>query len=206
MVVVARHRARVDAVTVTGMIVTVQAAMAGEMIVRLVVVDAPSGVMIARQVAVDAQSANFPMVIAVKRDQPVVAVLKVVAAQTVMIVQTVMPAQPAVASHHSVTSQPAVASHHSVTSQPAVASHHSVTSQHVAASHHPVTSHHVAASHLAASLPLTNVRILVTNRRRLSHRQIATMVAQNAHHQPRKSASVQRGQAVMPHRRAARAR
>ena len=159
--------------------------MTGEMtvrrvVVRVVVVDAPSGVMIdvmiARQEAVDARSANLPMVIAVRRDQPVAAVLKVV------VVQTVMTAQPAVASHHSVTSQPAAASHHSVTSQPA------------------------AASHLAASPPSTNVRILVTNRRRQSHRQIATMLAQNAHHQPRKSASVQHGQAVMPHRRAARAR
>ena len=53
------------AVTVTGMTVTVQAVMAGVMIgvmiVRRVVVDAPSGVMIGRQAVVVAQQANPPM-------------------------------------------------------------------------------------------------------------------------------------------------
>ena len=55
-VVVAHHRARVAAVTVTGMTVTVQAVMAG--------------VMIGRQAVVVAQQANPPIMIAVKRGQP----------------------------------------------------------------------------------------------------------------------------------------
>ena len=122
------------------MTVTVQAVMAGVMI----------GVMIVRQVVVDAQQANPPMMIAVKRGQPVAAVLKVAVAQTVIrvqiviVLQNVMIAQTvkvtlkdaiitlvqrAAASHHSVTSQLAAAKHHSVTSQLAAASHHSVTSQ-----------------------------------------------------------------------------
>jgi len=225
-VVVAHHRARVAAVTVTGMTVTVQAVMAGVMIGvmigRQVVVDALSGVMIGRQAVVVAQQANPPMMIAVKRGQPVAAVLKVAVAQTVMPVQTVMIVQivivlqnvmiaqtvkvtlkdaiitlvqRAAASHHSVTSQLVAAKHHSVTSQPAVASQHLVISQPAAVSRH-----------LAASPPLTNVQILVISQRRKSHHPIEAMVAQNAHHLPRKSALAQRGQAVMPHRRAARAR
>jgi hypothetical protein len=107
----------------------------------------------------------------------------------------IKPAPPAVASHHSATSQPAVASQHLVTSQPAAASRHLVTSQPAAVSRH-----------LAASPPLTNVQILVTSQRRKSHHPIEAMVAQNAHHLPRKSALAQRGQAAMPPRRAARAR
>ena len=209
-VVVAHHRARVAAVTVTGMTVTVQAVMAGVMIGRQVVVDALSGVMIGRQAVVVAQQANPPMMIAVKRGQPVAAVLKVAVARTVIVLQNVMiaqtvkvalkgamikPAPPAVASHHSATSQPAAASRHSVTSQPAVASQHLVTSQPAAVSRH-----------LAASPPLTNVQILVISQRRKSHHPIEAMVAQNAHHLPRKSALAQRGQAAMPHHRAARAR
>ena len=237
-VVVAHHRARVAAVTVTGMTVTVQAVMAGVMIgvmiVRRVVVDAPSGVMIGQQVVVDAQQANPPIMIAVKRGQPVAAVLKVAVAQTVMPVRTVMPVQTvmitqaamivqivivlqnvmiaqtvkvtlkdaiitlvqrAAASHHSVTSQLVAAKHHSATSQPAVASQHLVISQPAAVSRH-----------LAASPPLTNVQILVISQRRKSHHPIEAMVAQNAHHLPRKSALAQRGQAAMPPHRAARAR
>ena len=146
----------------------------------------------------------------------------VIVLQNVMIAQTVIPAQtvkvtlkdaiitlvqPAAASHHSVTSQPAAASHHSVTSQPAAASHHSVTSQPAVTSQHLVTSQLAAVSrHLAASPPLTNVQILVISQRRKSHHPIEAMVAQNAHHLPRKSALAQRGQAAMPPRRAARAR
>ena len=87
------------------------------------------------------------------------------------------------------------ASQHLVTSQPAVASQHLVISQPAAVSRH-----------LAASPPLTNVQILVISQRRKSHHPIEAMVAQNAHHLPRKSALAQRGQAVMPHHRAARAR
>ena len=63
-VVVVHHKARVAAVT--GVTVTVQAAMAGVMI----------GVKIVQQAVVVARLANLPMVIAVKRDQPVAAVLK----------------------------------------------------------------------------------------------------------------------------------
>jgi hypothetical protein len=103
--------------------------------------------------------------------------------------------QLAAASHHSVTSQLVAAKHHSVTSQPAVASQHLVISQPAAVSRH-----------LAASPPLTNVQILVISQRRKSHHPIEAMVAQNAHHLPRKSALAQRGQAAMPPRRAARAR
>jgi hypothetical protein len=91
--------------------------------------------------------------------------------------------------------------------QPAAASQHSVISQLVAAKHHSVISQLVAVSrHLAASPPLTNVQILVISQRRKSHHPIEAMVAQNAHHLPRKSALARRGQAVMPHRRVARAR
>jgi hypothetical protein len=79
--------------------------------------------------------------------------------------------------------------------RPAVASQHLVTSQPAAVSRH-----------LAASPPLTNVQILVISQRRKSHHPIEAMVAQNAHHLPRKSALAQRGQAAMPPRRAARAR
>jgi hypothetical protein len=219
-VVVAHHRARVAAVTVTGMTVTVQAVMAGVMIgvmiVRRVVVDAPSGVMIGQQVVVDAQQANPPIMIAVKRGQPVAAVLKVAVAQTVMPVQIAMIAQIVIVLQNVMIAQtvtpaqtvkvtlkdaiitlvqPAAASRHSVTSQPAVASQHLVTSQPAAVSRH-----------LAASPPLTNVQILVTSQRRKSHHPIEAMVAQNAHHLPRKSALAQRGQAAMPPHRAARAR
>jgi hypothetical protein len=172
-------------------------------------------VMIGQQVVVVAQLANPPMAIAVKRGRPVVAALKATVAQSVIVVQSVMPVQiviaalkgaiikptqPAAARHHSLVS------HRSVTSQHAAASHHSVTNQHAAASHHPVTNQHVAASHhLAASLPLTNAQILVISQRRKSHHPAAAMVARNAHHLRQKSASAHRGQAVMPHRRAAKA-
>ena len=63
-VVVVHHKAGVAAVTVVT--VTVRAAMAGVMV----------GVKIVRQAVVVARLANLPMVIAVKRDQPVAAVLK----------------------------------------------------------------------------------------------------------------------------------
>jgi hypothetical protein len=193
---------------VAAVTVTVQAVMAGVMIgvmiVRRVVVDAPSGVMIGQQVVVDAQQANPPIMIAVKRGQPVAAVLKVAVAQivivlqNVMIAQTVTPAQTVkVTLKDAIITlvQPAAASRHSVTSQPAVASQHLVTSQPAAVSRH-----------LAASPPLTNVQILVISQRRKSHHPIEAMVAQNAHHLPRKSALAQRGQAAMPPHRAARAR
>ena len=113
--------------------------------------------------------------------------------------------QLAAASRHLVTSQLAAASRHLVTSQLAAASRHLVTSQLAAASRHLVTSQHAATSHhLAASPPLTNVRILVISQRRKSHHPATAMVARNAHHLRQKSASAHRGQAVMPHRRAAK--
>ena len=133
--------------------------MIGVMIVRRVVVDAPSGVMIGQQVVVDAQQANPPIMIAVKRGQPVAAVLKVAVAQTVMPVQTVMIAQAAmivqivivlqnvmIAQTVKVTLKDAIitlvqraaASHHSVTSQLVAAKYHSVTSQPAVASQHLV--------------------------------------------------------------------
>ena len=64
MAVVVHHKARAAAVTVVT--VTVQAAMAGVKI----------GVKIVRHAVGVARLANLPMVIAVKRDQPVAAVLK----------------------------------------------------------------------------------------------------------------------------------
>jgi hypothetical protein len=157
-----------------------------------------------------AQQANPPMTIAVKRGQPVAADLKVAVARTVMPVQTRMIVQIVIVLQNVMIAQtvkvtlkdaiitlvqPAAASRHSVTSQPAVASQHLVTSQPAAVSRH-----------LAASPPLTNVQILVISQRRKSHHPIEAMVAQNAHHLPRKSALAQRGQAAMPPRRAARAR
>jgi hypothetical protein len=203
------------------MTVTVQAVMAGVMIGRQVVVVAPSGVMIGRQVVVVAQQANPPMTIAVKRGQPVAADLKVAVARTVMPVQTRMIVQIVIVLQNVMIAQtvkvtlkdaiitlvqPAAASHHSVISQPAVAKHHSVTSQPAAANQHLVISQPAAVSrHLAASPPLTNVQILVISQCRQSHHPIAAMVAQNAHHLPRKSASARHGQAVMPHRRAVKA-
>jgi hypothetical protein len=122
----------------------------------------------------------------------------VIVLQNVMIAQTVIPAQTVkVTLKDAIITlvQPAAASHHSVTSQPAVASQHLVISQPAAVSRH-----------LAASPPLTNVQILVISQRRKSHHPIEAMVAQNAHHLPRKSALAQRGQAAMPPHRAARAR
>jgi hypothetical protein len=83
------------------MTVTVQAAMAGEMIGvmigRQAVVVAPSdemiGVMIGRQAVVVAQQANPPMVIAVKRVWPVVAVLREAVVRIVTIAQAAMTVQ-----------------------------------------------------------------------------------------------------------------
>ena len=142
------------------------------------------GVMIVRRVVVVAQQENLAMVIAVKPDQPVAAVLKVAVARTVKVAlkgAIITLVQPAAASHHSVTNEPAAANQHLVTNQPA------------------------AASHLVASQPLTNVRILVPNRRHQSHHPIAAVTARNARHLSRKSALARRGQAAMPPRRAARA-
>ena len=51
------------------------------------------GVMIGRQVVVVAQQANPPMAFAVKRGQPVVAVLKAAAVQNVMLLRDEMIAQ-----------------------------------------------------------------------------------------------------------------
>ena len=178
--VVVRRRARVAAMTVI-----VQA------------------VMIGRQVVVVAQQANLPMAIAVKRGQPVVPVLKAAIVQTVMVLrdemiaQIAMPVQIVIAALKGAMIKPA---------QFAVASHHLVTNQHAAASHHLVTNQHAAASHhLAASPPLTSARILVISQRRKSHHPATAMVARNAHHLRQKSASAHHGQAVMPHRRAAKA-
>jgi hypothetical protein len=120
----------------------------------------------------------------------------VIVLQNVMIAQTAIPAQIVKVALKGVMTKLA---------QPAAASQH-LAINHAAANQHLVTSRPVAANHLAANPPSINVQILVISQRRQSHHQIATMVAQNAHHQPQKSASVQRGQAVMPHRRAARAR
>jgi ribosomal protein S19 len=187
------------------MTVTVQAAMAGEMIGvmigrqvvvvapsdemigvmigRQVVVVAPSdemiGVMIGRQAVVVAQQANLPMVIAIKRVWPAVAALKAAVAQTVTIAQAV---KVALKGEMIKLVRPAAASQHLVTSQPAAVSRH-----------------------LAASRTLTNVQILVISQRRKNHHPIAAVTAQNAHHLPRKSALARRGRAAMPPRKAAKA-
>ena len=113
--------------------------------------------------------------------------------------------QRAAASRHLVTGQRVAASRHLVISQRVATNHHLVISQRVAASHHLVISQRVAASHLAASPPLTNVRILVINQRRKRPHPSAVMVTQDAHHPPRKSVLAQRGQAAMPHHKAAKA-
>jgi hypothetical protein len=200
------------------MTVTVQAVMAGVMIVR--------------QAVVVAQQANPPMEIIVKRGQPVVAVLKAAAARTVMPVQTVMIAQAAMIVQIVIVlqnmiiaqtaipaqtvkvalkavmiklAQPGAANQHLVTSQPGAANQHLVTSQPAVANQHLVTSQPVAANHLAANPPSINVQILVISQRRQSRHPIAAMMAQNAHHLPQKSASAQHGQGVMPHRRAVKA-
>ena len=211
LVVVAHHRARVAAVTVTGMTVTVQAVMAGVMIgvmiVRRVVVDAPSGVMIGRQVVVVAQQANPPMTIAVKRGQPVAADLKVAVARTVMPVQTVMPAQIVMIVQTRMIVQIVIVLQNVMIAQTVkVTLKDAIITlvQPAAANQHLVTNQPATASHLVASRPLTNVRILVISQRRKSHHPAAAIVSRNAHHLCQKSASAHRGQAVMPHRRVAK--
>ena len=74
MAVIVRRKARVAAMTVVVQAVTI-------------------GVMIVRQAVVVARQANPPMAIAVKRGQPVAAVLKAAVAQTVIVVQIAMPVQ-----------------------------------------------------------------------------------------------------------------
>jgi hypothetical protein len=141
-------------------------------------------------VVVIAQQANPPISIAVKRGQPVVAVLKAAVAQTVIVaqiamrVQIAMPVQIVIAALKGAMIKPA---------HPAGASRHLVTSQRAATNHH-----------LAASPPLTNAQILVISQRRKSHHTAAAMVARNAHYLHQKSALAHRDQAVMPHRRAAK--
>jgi len=220
---VAHRRARVAAVTAQAVMIVQQAAVAVPSVVMI-------AVMIGRQSDVDAQLASQPMVTAGKRDQPVVVVLKAAIVQTamvlqdVMIVQTVMSGlavmiggmigqivtrdQIVTAALKDAMTRPAqrvAASHHLVTSQRVAASRHLVISQRVATNHHLVISQRVAASHLAASPPLTNVRILVINQRRKRPHPSAVMVTQDAHHPPRKSVLAQRGQAAMPHHKAAKA-
>jgi hypothetical protein len=188
------------------MTVTVQAAMAGVMIVR--------------QAVVVAQQANPPMEIIVKRGQPVVAVLKAAAARTVMPVQTVMIAQAAMIVQIVIVLQNMIIAQTAIPAQtvkvalkgvmiklaqPVAANQHLVTSQPAVANQHLVTSQPVAANHLAANPPSINVQILVISQRRQSRHPIAAMMAQNAHHLPQKSASAQHGQGVMPHRRAVKA-
>jgi hypothetical protein len=187
-------------------------------------------VMIGRQSDVDAQLASQPMVTAGKRDQPLMVVLKAAIVQTAMVLQDVMIVQTVMsdlavmiggmigqivtrdqivtAALKDAMTRPAqrvAANHHLVISQRVAASRHLVISQRVAASHHLVISQRVAASHLAASPPLTNVRILVINQRRKRPHPSAVMVTQDAHHPPRKSVLAQRGQAAMPHHKAAKA-
>jgi hypothetical protein len=182
------------------MTVTVQAAMAGVMIVR--------------QAVVVAQQANPPMEIIVKRGQPVVAVLKAAAARTVMPVQTVMIVQIVIVLQNMIIAQTAIPAQTVKVAlkgvmiklaQPVAANQHLVTSQPAVANQHLVTSQPVAANHLAANPPSINVQILVISQRRQSRHPIAAMMAQNAHHLPQKSASAQHGQGVMPHRRAVKA-
>ena len=142
-------------------------------------------VMIGEQVVVVAQQANPPMAIAVKHGQQVLAVLRAAVAQTLTVVQIEMPVQIVIAASRGAMIKLA---------QLAAASRHLVTSQLAAASRH-----------LAASLPLTNVQILVISQRRKSHHPAAAIVVENAHRPRQRSASAHRGQAVMPHRRAAKA-
>ena len=183
--------------------------MAAVTVVTVTVQAAMAGVKIVRQAVVVARLANLPAVIAVKRDQPVAAVLKAAVASTVMPVQTVMIAQAAMIVQIVIVLQNVMIAQTAIPAQIVKVALKGVMiklAQPAVASQHLVTSQPAVANHLAANPPSINVQILVISQRRQSHHQIATMVAQNAHHQPQKSASVQRGQAVMPHRRAARAR
>jgi hypothetical protein len=144
----------------------------------------------------------------VTRDQIVTAALKDAMtrpAQRVAASHHLVTGQRVATNHHLVISQRAAASRHLVTGQRVAASRHLVISQRVATNHHLVISQRVAASHLAASPPLTNVRILVINQRRKRPHPSAVMVTQDAHHPPRKSVLAQRGQAAMPHHKAAKA-
>ena len=155
------------------------------------------GVMIVRQAVVVAHQASPPMAIVVTRGQLMVAVLKAAVAQTVMVLQDEMPVQIVMPTQIAMLVQIVIADLKVAMIkpvQPAAASHHLVTSQHAAASHH-----------LATSPSLTNAQILVISQRRKSHHPAAAMVARNKHHLRQKSASAHRGQAVMPHHRAARA-
>jgi len=212
---VAHRRARVAAVTAQAVMIVQQAAVAVPSVVMIAVMIA---VMIGRQSDVDAQLASQPMVTAGKRDQPVVVVLKAAIVQTAMVLQDVMIVQTVMSGlavmiggmiGQIVTrDQIVTAALKDAMTRPAqrvAASHHLVISQRVAASHHLVISQRVAASHLAASPPLTNVRILVINQRRKRPHPSAVMVTQDAHHPPRKSVLAQRGQAAMPHHKAAKA-
>jgi hypothetical protein len=143
------------------------------------------GVMIGRQAVAVAQQANPPMVIAVKRLWPAVAVLRAAVALTVTIAQAAMIVQIVIVLQNVMTA-------------PAVK---------VALKGEMVKLVRPAAvsRHLAASRPLTNVQILVISQRRKNHHPIAAVMAENAHHLPRKSALARRGQAAMPPRKAAKA-
>lgn len=212
MVDVAHRRARVAAVTAQAVMIVQQAAVAVPSVVMI-------AVMIGRQSDVDAQLASQPMMVtAGKRDQPVVVVLKAAIVQTAMVLQDVMIVQTVMSDlavmiggmiGQIVTrDQIVTAALKDAMTRPAqrvAISHHLVTGQRVATNHHLVISQRVAASHLAASPPLTNVRILVINQRRKRPHPSAVMVTQDAHHPPRKSVLAQRGQAAMPHHKAAKA-
>jgi hypothetical protein len=175
--------------------------MIGVMIGRQAVAVAPSdemiGVMIGRQAVAVAQQANPPMVIAVKRLWPAVAVLRAAVARTVTIAQAAMIVQIVIVLQNVMIAQAvkvALKGEMVKLVRPAVASQHLVTSQPAAVSRH-----------LAASRPLTNVQILVISQRCKNHHPIAAVTAQNAHHLPRKSALARRGRAAMPPRKAAKA-
>jgi len=165
------------------------------MIGRQAVVVAPSdemiGVMIGRQAVAVAQQANPPMVIAVKRLWPAVAVLRAAVARTVTIAQAAMIVQIVIVLQNVMIAQAvkvALKGEMVKLVRPEVASQPAAVSR-----------------HLAASRPLTNVQILVISQRRKNHHPIAAVTAQNAYHLPQKSALARRGRAAMPPRKAAKA-
>ena len=235
MVDVAHRRARVAAVTAQAVMIVQQAAVAVPSVVMIAVMigrQSDVDAQLASQPMVTAGKRDQPVVVVLKAAivQTAMVLQDVMIVQTVMSDLAVMiggmigqivtrdqivtaalkdamtrPAQRVAASHHLVTSQRVAASRHLVISQRVAASRHLVISQRVATNHHLVISQRVAASHLAASPPLTNVRILVINQRRKRPHPSAVMVTQDAHHPPRKSVLAQRVQAAMPHHKAAKA-
>ena len=200
MVDVAHRRARVAAVTTQAVMIVQQAAVAVPSVVMI-------AVMIGRQSDVDAQLASQPMMVtAGKRDQPVVVVLKAAIVQTAMVLQDVMIVQTVMSDlavmiggmiGQIVTrDQIVTAALKDAMTRPA---------QRVATNHHLVISQREAASRKAASTQRAPGRLEVVNPRREGPRPRAVMVTQDAHHPPRKSEKAQRGQAAIPHHKAAKA-